>query len=203
MNNVILSREELFRTGGHCDLTVPEMRTIAAFVMNNERKFENNKYLEIGVFGGGTMKFVKDCALKTHFTGIDLFEDYNASDANTHHPGTYKCSDVLEMLGDRVNLIKGDSDNVLPTMNEKFHFIFIDGNHKYDATLRDFNNAKNLLATGGQISFHNCSSFMDPDFNLYNKVDGGPWRVALELVKSGEITLIQQADRLGVYRLNA
>ena len=203
MNNVILSREELFRTGGHCDLTMPEMRTIAAFVMNNERKFENNKYLEIGVFGGGTMKFVKNCATRTQFTGIDLFEDYNATSANTHCPGTYKCSDVLEMLGDRVNLIKGDSDNVLPTMTEKFHFIFIDGNHKYDATLRDFNNAKKLLVHGGQISFHNCSTFMDPDFDLYNKIDGGPWRVVLELVESGEITLIQQVDRLGVYRINA
>lgn len=202
MNNVILNREELFRNGGHCDLTRPEMRTIATFVVNNERKFENNSYLEVGVFGGGTMKFVKNVATKTQFVGVDLFEDYIPSDVNTHCPGTYRCSDVQEFLGDRVRLIKGDSDNVLPTMTEKFNFIFIDGNHKYDATLRDFNNAKKLLVPGGQIAFHNCSTHMDPDFDLYNIIDGGPWRVALELVENGVATLIQQEDRLGVYRIN-
>ena len=200
MNNVILSRQQLIDTKGHCDLTQPEMKTIGAFVLQNERIDPNAKYLEIGVFGGGTIHFLKSITKTTNFVGIDMFEDYLPSSTNTHCPGTYRRDDVQEFLGDRVNLIKGDSNFVLPGMREKFDFIFIDGNHKYPATVADFRNAAPLLKDGGQIGFHNCSTHMSPDFDLYAKDDGGPWLLTQELIMSNEWVLVESADRLKVFK---
>lgn len=200
-NNFIRDLSELTKTNGFSDLTDPEKRTIAAFVMNNEKNNTNSSYLEIGVFGGGTMFFLKENTKTTKFVGVDLFEDFITSDDNTHTSGTYPITSVQALLGDRVHLIKGDSRKELPKINEKnekFNFIFIDGNHSYAGTMEDFVNATKILSPGGQIGFHNCSSHIWPDY-MYISDDGGPWRVTQELKASEEWRLAAEIDRLCVF----
>jgi predicted O-methyltransferase YrrM len=186
---------------GASDLTEKERRTIAAFVMVNESFNENARYLEIGVFGGGTMHFLKSTTDTTQFVGVDLFEDFETSDDNTHKSGTFPVEKVRELLGNRVRLIKGNSLEELPKLaeaGEKFDFIFIDGNHSYDGTIADFENAKKILAPGGQLGFHNCSTHVWPDY-LYIKDDGGPWQVTQELKTSKEWRCLAEIDRLCVF----
>jgi predicted O-methyltransferase YrrM len=186
---------------GASDLTEKEQRTIGAFVMVNESIDENARYLEIGVYGGGTIHFLKSTTQTTKFVGVDLFEDFVTSDDNTHKSGTFQIEKVSELLGDRVNLIKGNSVTELPKLaeaGEKFNFIFIDGNHSYDGTMIDFENAKKLLAPGGQLGFHNCSTHVWPDY-LYIKDDGGPWQVTQELKAGNEWRLMAEIDRLCVF----
>src|SRR5438105_3287519 len=107
--NIIHIKERLYSSNGHLDLTDGEIKTIAAFVITNEKRKENPSYLEVGVFGGGTIHFLKQHTTKTSFVGVDLFEDFGTQHNNTHVSGTYKRDDVQEFLGGRANLIKGSS----------------------------------------------------------------------------------------------
>jgi spermidine synthase len=184
---------------GITDLTDGEVKTIAAFVITNEKRKTNARYLEIGVLAGATIRFCKKYTQSTQFVGVDLFEDFISANNNTHISGTFRRDDVLNYLGDRVTLVKGDSHQVLPTLEGTFDHIFIDGNHTYEATLKDFNNAQKLLAPGGQISFHNASPHLGPDFELYITVDGGPWLVTQEIVASKEWDMVAEVDRLRVF----
>tara|TARA_B000000609_G_C24065569_1_gene289148 strand:- start:9 stop:626 length:618 start_codon:yes stop_codon:yes gene_type:complete len=45
---------------------------------------------------------------------------------------------------DRFNFIKGSSFDILPTINEKYDVIFIDGDHSYNGVKTDLNNCLNL-----------------------------------------------------------
>lgn len=199
MNNThILSKQRLLETNGRCDLTDPELRALSSFAMWVNRVRNPGKYLEIGIYGGGTIKFMLDHVPGLYCTGIDLFEDLVVVN-NTHDGGNYTMDDVYEFLGPSVRLIKGDSAQVLPSLREVFDLIFIDGNHTYDATKIDLANSLDLLAPGGFVALHNCSPIGDPDWWDYNRVDGGPWQVACELKANPDFVLLTEVDRLAVF----
>lgn len=57
---------------------------------------------------------------------------------------------------DNVNLLTGNFDNLLPDVvaqNESLDFVFIDGNHRKDATLNYFENCLSKLSENGIIIF--------------------------------------------------
>ena len=187
---------------GRLDLTDNEMRMLACFAMYLQRN-KPSRYLEVGIYAGGTIKFVSDYAKGMDCTGVDLFEDFIPHHKNTHvSPNFYTMAQIQEFLGSDVRLIKGYSEQVLPELlknNEKFDLIFIDGNHKYEATKVDFENAYKILNPGGFIAFHNCSTGGNPDWEGYNIVDGGPWQVTLELKLSNRMRCVGEIDRLAVF----
>tara|TARA_R110000772_G_scaffold80153_5_gene171267 strand:+ start:1780 stop:2340 length:561 start_codon:yes stop_codon:yes gene_type:complete len=53
-----------------------------------------------------------------------------------------------------VTLHKGYSYDILPTLTEKFNFIYIDGAHDYDSVKQDIQLCLPLLAKGGIIAGH-------------------------------------------------
>lgn len=186
---------------GISDLTDAEKKTIAAFVINNERIKSTSKYLEVGVWAGGTIQYMKEMTKTTQLTGIDLFEDLGSLEKSTHGSGTYMIQDVQNFLGKRARLIKGNSSVELNKLTEKFDHIFIDGDHSYDGLIADFDAARKILAPNGQISFHNCSTHIWPDF-AYVQQDGGPWLVAQELKASKEWRLAAEVERVCVFVQN-
>jgi len=196
-----ISKENLERTNGHMDLSQAELRMLSSFAMHVQRK-KSSKYLEIGIFGGGTIKFIKNCAKGIDCTGIDLFEDFRNNLENTHVSGNYSLEDVQNFLGQDVKLLKGDSVTLLKNMKEKYDLIFIDGNHTYEGAKADFENSLPLLAEDGFIAFHNCSAVYSPDYDLYCAKDGGPWLVCLELKLSSKMKLVGEAERLSVFARN-
>src|ERR1700691_5415729 len=124
--NNIMDLQEIINRKGDSDLTNGEIKTLAAFVIQNERKNANAKYLEIGVFAGGTTKFMIDSTKTSKFIGIDLFEDFVISQDNTHVSGTFRRDDVQTFLGERVQLLKGNSTMLLQELKvqgEKFDLI--------------------------------------------------------------------------------
>jgi predicted O-methyltransferase YrrM len=195
---MIYNKQKLIDSNGYLDLFESEIKGIADFVIANEKKNSNSRYLEIGVFGGGTIRFLKENTKTTQFVGIDLFETYAPMPDNTHMGGAFSREDVQDFLGDRVHLICGSSHIVLPTLNEKFDFIFIDGNHTYAATKQDFLDASKLLTEYGQIAFHNASTTFSPD-DMYVKADGGPWKVCEELRANSEWKQLAEKERLVVF----
>jgi predicted O-methyltransferase YrrM len=170
-------------------------------LLNFQKPF-GAKYLEIGIYGGGTIRVLNHFIPTVEYTGIDLFEDFQASADNTHDMGNFTQADVQQFLGPAVRLIKGDSQIVLPALHsvgEKFDFIFIDGNHTYAGTKVDLENSIPMLAPGAYIALHNCSAWGTPEIDAYNRVDGGPFRVCVEMKTSGDWICVYEIDRLCVF----
>jgi predicted O-methyltransferase YrrM len=193
----------LFETDGRLDLTDSEMKTLATFAMHLERQAQA-RYLEIGVYGGGTIKYIKHMAKNMDCTGIDLFEDFIINDNNTHITPNHNMIDVQNFVGNDIRLIKGDSTEILSelyTNQEKFDLIFIDGNHKYEAVKIDYMNALKILNPKGFIALHNASPHGHPDFDLYNTNDGGPWLLSLEIEMDNIMRCVAKIDRLYVFGL--
>ena len=196
----LLDEAQLIATEGRCDLTQGELRTLSSLLHICHRRRQPARYLEIGVFGGGTTKWLREQVPGLVTVGVDLFEDLHVI-SNTHISGNYTKDMVQKFLGPDAQLIKGDSQQVLPMLRgHQFDVIFIDGNHTYEATKSDFLASIPLLAPGGFMAFHNASPDLYPDYEYYNQVDGGPWQISLELqMHDPRWQMIEQVDRLRVF----
>lgn len=62
-----------------------------------------------------------------------------------------------------VNYMIGYSSDIVPKLNlSKVDIVFIDGNHKYENCLQDFNLVKNLVHKNGFIVFHDTIALEGP-----------------------------------------
>ncbi len=186
------------------DLTEREKWSLLAYLLLLEKSNSMVKYLEVGIYAGGTIKFLLEKTQKTNFTGVDLFEDFKPEESNTHLWQNYKVEVIREALNsDRLCLIKGDSVKVLTELDnnqEKFDLIFIDGNHTYKATKDDFEASINMLNKEGYVIFHNCSPGMTQEDKAYLLQDGGPWMLTEELRNASELQFEFEVDRLRVFK---
>ena len=57
----------------------------------------------------------------------------------------------MKDYGKRWELKLGDSSTLMKKLNEKFDYIYIDGDHTYEGVKKDLEQAPRLLAEGGQI----------------------------------------------------
>ena len=196
--------EDLHNDAKQTGLTPHDAMLLLAFLLNKSHTRETVNYLEIGVFRGATMSFLMKYSERAHFTGVDLFEDFEFSDDNTHISQTVNRDQVeqkLSALG-QVQLRKGRSVDVLEQLHEeskKYDVILVDANHTYDAAKEDFEAAEKVLAEEGYMAFDNASASYYPD-HKYILRDGGPWKLCLELVESGRYRLIDSGCRLKVLR---
>tara|TARA_B100001123_G_C14870323_1_gene851683 strand:- start:65 stop:685 length:621 start_codon:yes stop_codon:yes gene_type:complete len=154
------------------------------FLLNHIKEVKPKNFLEIGVFHGVTSRNVCEMLYFIHgedfkFTGIDLFSDSGIY-KNEYVPETkfsnplktiyynyiirldpYSKKSVLKLLKKfkrNVNIIKGDSNEILKESKILYDFVFLDGGHKYETVKRDLNNLTNVLDNNGII-------FCD-DYNL-------------------------------------
>ena len=101
------------------------------------KKYNVKSFLEIG-FGRGYGTFCAAMAMHENGGGKIVTVDPNFN------------QDHLDMLGralpkewlDMVSFIGGKSEEYLPTTSEKFDFIYIDGDHTYEATKKDWEMCK-------------------------------------------------------------
>lgn len=69
--------------------------------------------------------------------------------------------------------LPGYSHDVIRTFREPLDFLFIDGNHEYEAVKKDFFDWTPLVKPGGVVAFHDVS---------FNNLDTGPQRLIREEV---------------------
>lgn len=186
------------------DLTSSERLGLLATLREHERTAQTQgrtcRYLEIGVLAGGTIDFLKRNARHTQFTGVDLFEDWQPQQDNTHVSGSFKLDDVQAALGPDVRLVKGAWSDVAPSIHSPFDCVFIDANHAYPAVKHDFELVRPLLRDGASVGFHNASFNHSPDI-IYVDDDGGPWKFTQELRRDPNCWLEIEIDRLRVFRV--
>jgi len=185
------------------DVTIGERRALLAALYERFRENGIVSYLEIGVLGGGTIKFLLDQIPTLRCTGVDLFEDFMPSGDNTHGSPTYRLEDVRQSLGSEVMLLKGDTNQILPRLKaetQTFDLIFIDANHTYAGCRADFENSALLLKPGGYIAFHSGSVQYHPDYK-YIVIDGGPWKVTQEIRRLPQFDLAIEVERMRIFQL--
>ncbi len=89
--NKVLPLEQLLASNGYCNLTNNELKLLSSYAMLvNRLKNGKARYLEVGVFGRGTIKVLHGLVSTLACTDIDLFEDFVPNDQNTHISGTYR-----------------------------------------------------------------------------------------------------------------
>ena len=81
-------------------------------------------------------------------------------------------------FGDRHTFIQDYSHNVIKTFTKKIDFLFIDGDHNYEAVMRDFNEWTPLLKVGGILAIHDSRMSRPGGANFHV----GPSRVADERI---------------------
>ena len=112
--------------------------------------------VEIGVLHGNTTRvLLKNSSCKVY--GIDpIIPDSMNKNliGNMSYINTLKTDYPWRFI-----FIKDYSYNVVKTWNEPIDYLFIDGDHSYEAVKRDFNDWFPHVNSGGVIAFHDSAVF--------------------------------------------
>ncbi len=146
------------------------------------RKFNPHSILEVGTnVGGSTVHFVAALQanstpeVATRMVTVDIV-DQNAPNALARRLGIATPSEMVEKLGakDWVKFVTQPSMDYLRQTQDKFDFIFLDGDHTALNVYKELPAALQRLNPGGVIVLHDYF----PDGNaLYSdqKIIAGPW----------------------------
>jgi FkbM family methyltransferase len=83
---------------------------------------------------------------------------------------------------------------------EALDFLFIDGDHRYEAVRRDFENWQRFVAKGGHILLHDSRRLPGTPDHVFNRGWQGPTRLAQELTGDRRVELVDEAFSLSVFR---
>jgi len=154
------------------------------------------RYLEVGCRLGHSLAVV---ALSAGFeleraTAIDMWVEGYGDEPN---PGPDTVMANLGALGvntSKLNLITGDSHEVLPTITDAFNLITVDGDHTYEGACRDLQDCLPLLEVGGLLVFDDAVDHlleawrfvtgaydMSAGYDCFEVPDTYPWCGAVRL----------------------
>lgn len=126
----------------------------------NNLGYENQTYLEIGAFAGGSASLVSSNNNVINVYSIDLGQPINKeitiSNVNKFKNKNCKYEYIQGSSYDE-KIVKYVKSNV-----DKIDILFIDGDHGYNAVINDFNNYKDLVVSNGYIVF---DDYMDFEFS--------------------------------------
>ncbi len=160
----------------------------------NSFSVNNLTYLEIGAFAGGSASLVSTNEKVSNVFSIDIGYpiDKEIPEKNVSKFKNRKCA---------YEYIKGDSkspetikyvyDNV-----KNVNILFIDGDHKYNAVIKDFNIYEPLVSKGGYIVFDDyMDSVYSPDvFNAVNTLVESLDKNNYEIIGSLKYDLIKKTN---------
>lgn len=116
---------------------------------------KGSSVLEIGTLAGDYAEvLIKEVSPKS----IDLVDVFKANDWPDCN--RFNKTNHLSFVKNRFKNVKnityhiGHSDDILPALNKKFDYIYIDANHDYEHCKADLINSLSLLNEGGIIGFN-------------------------------------------------
>ncbi len=102
---------------------------------------------------------------------------------------------VESVDGAEVDWIRARSDDAVRSWSEPIDFLFIDGDHSYDAVRTDWTDWHGFVAPDGRVAFHDAlldAHWMDASF--------GSARFVSELIEAnGDWRLVDRADSIAVF----
>lgn len=142
------------------------IKTISQKQLNNAKLFKNkeeyakhipkgSKILEIGTLAGDYAEVLIKEVKPESIDLIDVFEAQDWPDCNRFNKTGH--FDFVKNRFKNVECItyhKGYSENIIPNLNKKFDYIYIDANHDYEHCKADLMNALPLLTEDGIIGFN-------------------------------------------------
>jgi hypothetical protein len=150
--------------------------------------------VEIGVLDGGTTsQMAKYC--KVPIYGIDpIIPD----SMNKRLIGSEEKIKKNMEFYKQFKLYKDFSFNVVKSWQHPFDFIFIDGDHNYQAVKQDFEQWLPLLANGGYMGFHDSA----PVTSISGGFEGwpGPVKLMSEIKQRAGLEFIESVDSLSLFR---
>ena len=142
------------------------IKTISQEQLNNAKLFKNkeefakhipkgSRILEIGTLAGDYADVLIKEVRPASIDLVDVFEAHDWPDCNRFNRNGHL--DFVKKRFKNVNGItfnKGYSHDILPNLNKKFDYIYIDANHDYKHCKSDLMDSLPLLAEGGIIGFN-------------------------------------------------
>ena len=142
------------------------IKTISQEQLNNARLFTNkeefakhipkgSRILEIGTLAGDYAEVLIKEVEPASIDLVDVFKANDWPDCNRFNKAGH--FDFVKNRFKNVKTItyhKGYSNDIMPTLDKKFDYIYIDANHDYDHCKTDLINSLSLLAEGGIIGFN-------------------------------------------------
>jgi predicted O-methyltransferase YrrM len=133
-------------------------------------------YLEIGVREGHSLEAVlSGNSVITRLVLCDTWGGHYGGTGRGNHNHIQEILDCREYDGE-VKFLDGDSQYMIPTLNEKFDLILVDGDHSYDGAYTDLINAWIFLKEGGFIVFddivHNSHAYLHDCVMTFAKTVG-------------------------------
>ena len=95
-----------------------------------------------------------------------------------------------------VDFVVSDSVEFLNKNNNKYDFIFLDGDHSYDKVYKEVPLAVNILNEGGIILLHDYFPDYKPLWNSSNTILEGPFRATTQLINEGLKLVVQPCGEL-------
>lgn len=149
------------------------------YLLEHIKKRNPKNFLEIGVFHGVSSRNICELLFLLHgndfkFTGIDLFpNEPDSISKNEYIPETkfrnpfktiyfnyiirldpYSIQSVVKLLKKfekNIDIIKGNSNEILKKNLSKFDYVFLDGGHEYKTVKNDLMNLTQVINNGGVI----------------------------------------------------
>ena len=153
-----------------------KQKGVGDFFLQEILKKKPKKFLEIGVFHGVTARNICELLDLIHegdftYIGIDLFNEKKENEIipNVNFTNPLKkiyfkyvlrknpytkeaVENLLVKFKSKINLIKGDTNEVLQTLNlENVDYVFLDGGHDYETVKNDLSFCKKILDNNGTV----------------------------------------------------
>lgn len=150
--------------------------------------------VEIGVLDGGTTKEIGSVATVPIY-GIDPIIPDSMNKRLLGHEEIIKKNMAFYS---KFFFIKDFSYNVAKNWNKPFDFIFIDGDHEYEAVKQDFEDWFKLISPGGFIAFHDSA----PVTSIPGAFQGwaGPIKLVSELKIHPGLEFAETQDSITVFK---
>lgn len=168
------------------------IKTISQKQLNNAKLYRNkeefakhipkgSRILEIGTLAGDYAEVLIKEVSPDSIDLVDVFKAYDWPDCNRFTKHNHL--DFVKNRFKNVNNVTyhvGYSNDILPKLNKKFDYIYIDANHDYEHCKADLVNSLPLLAEGGIIGFNDY--IVDQDHG----VDYGVIEVVCEFLNDNQ-----------------
>ncbi|HYC34328.1 MAG TPA: class I SAM-dependent methyltransferase [Candidatus Paceibacterota bacterium] len=163
--------------------------------------------VEIGcAYGASTLALLISKKLESKLTSIDPFikdsmGEFQADEEECRQKVSKALRDIG--LGDTINsweLVPDYSFNHVKEFTSPIGFIFIDGDHTYEAVKQDFEEWFPLVEKSGYIAFHDSARPIDATHDKWENGWPGPSRLVREIRERGDLELVEQVKSLSVFQ---